>query len=347
MALQALPTMPPIPPNFHICNEHYGTGLKFGDCTTAGQNLGQSSNLIYYHEGDLPGPPYLIWSYTFGGCTIRVEKVGPNVQGHIEIRPSDVRGAAGWVIKQCVTASALGGFATVSFENMVNYVTDPFTHFGERFPPSSSFFTVTVSGPLNEVNEYRPGEQDPAVPEALSDALRGVASSMRPGNPYATRYLDGSILFMAEAYALDRSSGGSWWKDMEGAPVRRIHMVYECDAKLGTPASADCSQLEYSQLGPPSDVITVGPGLDKVLSLKTCHVGISASAKLILTWDQIRVAVDRLINQCVLHPLKPAIGGRAYYGVQPLQSVHGRRGQKRDTLNGLNALPPHANITLY
>ena len=43
------------------------------------------------------------------------------------------------------------------------------------------------------------------------------------------------------------------------------HMAYECDASLGAPSPVDCSQLDYSQLGIPSDTVTIGPGAPKVL----------------------------------------------------------------------------------
>lgn len=345
-ALHPLLAIAPTPPNFHICNEFYGTDLTFNDCTLAGDNLPRSADPVYYYAGDLPPPSTLVWHFTVGGCTVLVERAGPNIQGHIQLVPDYLRGMVGWVISQCVTPSGLGGFVTVSFENMVNYIINPSTLFEEPFSPASSFFTVTVSKPRTK-NEINPGKLDPTIPDALSDALFGVVRNMRAGSPFALHYLDGAILFMAEAVAMDREIELPWWQDLRSERFRRNEMVYECDAKLGTPVSAHCSQLEYSQLGPLSDTIIVGPGLDKLLSLKTCHVAITASVKLVLTWDQIKVALDRLINLCVLHPLKPAVGGRAYYGVQSLHGLHGRRGQKRKTLNGLNALPRHANITLY
>ncbi|KAL9112213.1 MAG: hypothetical protein Q9187_007809 [Circinaria calcarea] len=346
LALHPLPRIAPTPPNFHVCHEFYGQALTFNDCTLAGENLPRSADPIYYYAGDLPPPSTLIWHYTVGECTVSIERVGPNIQGHIRLVPDYMRGMVGWVISQCVTPSALGGFVTVSFENMVNYITNPSTRFEEPFSPASSFFTVTVSRPRTGI-EIKPGERDPTIPATLSDALLDVAENMRVGSPFATRYWDGAVLFATEALALDREGESSWWQNLRSERFRRNEMVYECDAKLGTPVSAHCNQLEYSQLGPLSDTIIVGPGLDKLLSLKTCHVAITASIKLVLTWDQIKVALDRLINQCVLHPLKPTVGGRAYYGVQSLHRLHGRGGQRRKTLNGLNALPRHANITLY
>ena len=44
-------------------------------------------------------------------------------------------------------------------------------------------------------------------------------------------------------------------------------MTYECDENLGAPRPVDCSQLEYSQLGAPSDTFTIGSAAPKVLSL--------------------------------------------------------------------------------
>ena len=65
------------------------------------------------------------------------------------------------------------------------------------------------------------------------------------------------------------SSSKPWWdyvseyvSDPEAA---RDEMTYKCDSNLGAPGEADCSQLEYSQLGPPSDAVEIGPGKLKLL----------------------------------------------------------------------------------
>ena len=49
-------------------------------------------------------------------------------------------------------------------------------------------------------------------------------------------------------------------------PLASDDMVYECDDTLGHPAEVDCSQLEYSQLGPDLDTIQVEPGIVRFLT---------------------------------------------------------------------------------
>lgn len=64
---------------------------------------------------------------------------------------------------------------------------------------------------------------------------------------------------------MEAESGGShhpWWTPRANTD----DMTYECDARLGSPREIDCSKLEYSQLGAPSDTTTISPGAPKVLS---------------------------------------------------------------------------------
>ena len=61
-----------------------------------------------------------------------------------------------------------------------------------------------------------------------------------------------------------------WWEyvqDFVSAPnIVQDKMTYQCDSSLGAPTEADCSQLERSQLGSPSDTVEIGPGKLKMLS---------------------------------------------------------------------------------
>ena len=43
-------------------------------------------------------------------------------------------------------------------------------------------------------------------------------------------------------------------------------MIFDCDMDLGKPGLEDCSQIEYSQLGPPSDSLSIGPGRTRTLT---------------------------------------------------------------------------------
>ena len=73
-------------------------------------------------------------------------------------------------------------------------------------------------------------------------------------------------------------------------------------------------------------------------------MAISAATTLVLTWQQIQAALGTLMNVCLQNPSRPAYGGRAYY--QQTAKVS-RRKKRQAQATGLNALPPHANLTLF
>ena len=78
--------------------------------------------------------------------------------------------------------------------------------------------------------------------------------------------------------------------------------------------------------------------------LDTCFVAIFSEIAILLTWNQIRAAVGAIINMCVQNPIQTSQGGRAYYG--PAPRVTSRDGSPMQ-VTGLNALPPHTNVTIF
>lgn len=138
--------------------------------------------------------------------------------------------------------------------------------------------------------------------------------------------------FYYRAMALRRGGNVPWWG--RNAPQASDKMSYDCDANLGAPHAADCSQLDFSQLGPPSDTVNIGPGASKVLTLKECGVAVSAEVPVIVTWAQIRAALDTLIDICVSNPLKSSLGGKAYYVSQVAPNLHGRKYRRVDSVSG-------------
>ncbi len=123
-------------------------------------------------------------------------------------------------------------------------------------------------------------------------------------------------------------------------------MTYECDAKLRNPQHVDCSQLQYSQMDPISDSLSLEPGLTKFLHSETCNIGISVIKSTTVTWKQIKSAVDEIIEISVDSPLRKAVGGRASYGHQALFDIGLGKRRKRDA-DSLTALPPGVNVTLF
>ena len=142
---------------------------------------------------------------------------------------------------------------------------------------------------------------------------------------------------------MHRGGDLTWWrKDTQQASDE---MTYACNSNLGAPHAADCSQLDYSQLGPPSDTVAVGPGASKVLTLKDCGVAVSAEIPVVITWAQIRTALETLLNICVSNPLKSSRGGKAYYGPQVAPDLRGRKLRRADPLSGESGTPIHLSFT--
>lgn len=65
---------------------------------------------------------------------------------------------------------------------------------------------------------------------------------------------------------MDRNSdfewgtGNPWYGRYGEETLPRETMTYACDAKLGNPQPVDCSQLQYSQMDPISDSLSLEPG---------------------------------------------------------------------------------------
>ena len=139
--------------------------------------------------------------------------------------------------------------------------------------------------------------------------------------------------------------GGYPWYGRSGDEAPEETTTYQCDSNLGNPRHVDCSQLQYSQLQTPSGSISLQAGEAKFLHAGTCSIGISVSAPLVLSWDQIKAGLNELIEICVNNPLAKGVGGRAYYGEEVLYNVGGQKPKKRGMTS--NVLPPQANITLF
>ena len=342
----------PVPPNFHVCDPFYGDRLALSPCILAAGRLPRGSTFITYDQDHTPYS--LPTTSQYGSCQVRAAYAFPDgneiVDGRIAWPPDVLRNAASWIISQCVMPNSWGGFATISLESMMDWITNGTTTYAEinngPWPVNSVFITVTVSeidhdNEKNRMRDRNPGYVDPSVAEALSDAL-GHAGNMA-----------GATQLSAWAGRMSRGSSFAWWSAFtKQTPAQREdRMTYVCDAQLGSPVSADCSQLGYSKLGPLSDSLTVGPGYAvKILTYKTCKAAITASSDIVLTWSQIKVALASLINECVKHPLRPPLGGRAHAANQLPGKFIGRGTERKEYFTagagGMNALPPHVDITL-
>ena len=358
--MPGLPTVsipPPQPPDFSLCHLAYGTNIVVSDCIQV---------LAQLPTGAVPAhnPHILPILAHHDTCEIQVTWSNPDehIQG-LTATPDQILNLAAHIIDDCVGSSGgIGGFGTVSLQNTINHIIEPDPDLTD-FPAENSFFTVTVSSYRQfPATIHTPGDDDPAMSEAIADAVWDARNSLPPGERQLfDEYTELAQDVAGRAPMMSRGGSGQpwwppWWASKTARQPPNDQMTYACDAALGAPAAADCSHLEYSELGPDSDTITIAPGVPKVLLSNTCNVIITASLSIVLTWAQIKAALDTLINICVMHPLVPNRGGRAYNAPQIAtqqlwgrdEEEGGRRG-KRDgpPLNGLNALPPGSNMSVF
>ena len=222
---------------------------------------------------------------------------------------------------------------------MIDWVandTTPSTQIGNGpFPAHAIYFTVTIDRD-DGTKGFDPGYYDPATAWELGEGVR------RKGNIQHAENLDLATLEMQRSHQDDQIT--PWWFPFKTgrSPEEESEMVYTCDSHLGAPNAADCSQLSYSELGVPSDTITVGPGQARVLFFQTCHVTITAIRTITLTWAQISAGLNALLEVCVTHPLLASRGGRAFYS-----NYRTSKGRKRAAaVTGIDALPSGVNITV-
>ena len=352
------PPVAPTPPDFHKCHPFYGVNNLCPDvCGQAAGRLPIGNTPVRYGVRRLAvnnGPYYLPIQITdedlYCDCAIvvDVDLMDPyNVNTgrlNLDIAPDALRTMASWIIDRCVSRSRLGGFGVLSIQSLIDWAANDTTtdddllfYMGVPWEAGSPAVTVTVTSKL-KMGDANPGPFDPAIAEALADGVR------RKGNTARADKLSKEADIMGYVEPRKR-----WWNAFSSQPQYRGYadMTYTCDANLGAPSAADCSLLAYSGLGSPSDTVTIGPGSGtKFLSLNSCNVGITASTSIVLTWAQIQAGLSALVDNCVTHPLLAARGGRAFAGNIPSSGI---RSSKRAVFppNGLDALPPGVNITLF
>ena len=360
----------PIFPDSHQCKAL--PGVNRVDCIEAAGYLPEGASPVPYTLGPTTNNPYHVPTYYHhGNCEVRIEMVGgaEPIRGRVSLIPDVIRGLAGYIIAECATPEGwTGGFATGGLSNMIQYILSPEEHpYGnaldplnlnnlDPFPQTALFFTVTIS---SFTTARRTPDLDENIPLMLA---AGIAKATTKGDISEKQVLAARDGLISQFLIMTENPGTPWYSTghtgqgsgNSTAPLGdNDEMVYECDATLGNPSMVDCSQIEYSQLGLASDSVTIEPGSGggKVFQQNTCRVDIVASVATVLTWGQIRAALDALLNMCMVSPLTKARGGRAFYGRESEQQLdnilNGWKRKKRSTsVNGLNALPPHVNVTV-
>ena len=113
------------------------------------------------------------------------------------------------------------------------------------------------------------GDSDPMIPLLIAEYMSGAAGMPMTGSTSRHQYQVAARLWDLCAVNMHRQGPITWWQ-LGSIPPASDDMIYECDAGLGSPSTVDCAQIEWNQLGPasvspPSDTITVGPGLTHFL----------------------------------------------------------------------------------
>lgn len=140
MSGAALPALPVVPPSnwedFSRCDIRYGFGIQAADCQAAAVDLAQGPSAATYYttEGHVEALT-LPWSRTVGTCKLMVELAGPAALDlhTIQLVPDQVRGMAGYVIRQCSgggdqdsnlgnVIAGLGGYVTAGLERVYNWM---------------------------------------------------------------------------------------------------------------------------------------------------------------------------------------------------------------------------------
>ncbi|MCJ1241778.1 hypothetical protein MMC14_009784 [Varicellaria rhodocarpa] len=325
-----------------------------------------------------------IWVEVLGGWEQRGAADPRTVmRGRVSLVPDLIRGLVGHLIAACVTPSSRGGFATAGLANMITYILQPETYPPSRerpmlpsdlqpFPQDALFFTVTVHD-TSGVGHPDVPNMEPSVPIALATGLRARRPSIISGldNLEARTYVMRMEAELLRAVIAMEGQGGAvpWWDttattpagenttiptSSEGPPTplpppNNAMMSYQCSSSSSFPLhAADCAQIEYSQLGAPSDSVALAAGTARIFVSNTCRVVVEASVAMMLAWSQVRVALETLVDVCVSPGSK---GGKAFYGVQSDEGVtdgllFGRSREEGRGVSGLDALPPHVNVTV-
>lgn len=123
---------------------------------------------------------------------------------------------------------------------------------------SASYLTVSVSNR----KEPSPGNFDPSFATLVAG---NIASSMKYAKLGDRAKLNSQIHDFS-LRAMNMYSGGSTNTYWTNVAQSASEMTYECDANLGTPAAVDCAQVEWSELRPDEETISLVAGRVKFLS---------------------------------------------------------------------------------
>ena len=203
--------IPPVAPNFLICDRAYGLGLSFGKALYVADTLPDDTFPVSYTVNqDLKSRDFFDLPYEThsGGVSITVNVAGAADIDSILLVPHQIRGMAAYIAEQCLAERGYGGFMTRRIQGLVDFVTDPTSDLDAHpYPSSTAFITVLVG--KEDTAFSSPGDYDPNLAYFLQH-IEWIAMDR-----VEAQYLDiigGRMLrYTAQAAHMTRLGHVAWW----------------------------------------------------------------------------------------------------------------------------------------
>ena len=191
---------------------------------------------------------------SIGTCEIVLSASGKYAQENrfrVEAVPNDLGNIALYTIQHCLGDQRLGGYSTLQFANVVDWITAPNTVFpGDlNLPASLTFFTALVWNPSHSLKGLEPGSNDEWSAVQLYYALETAVSQAPPGSDFQRsleerlEYIEGSEVAIGDQGG-HGDSGLNWWDGPQ--PSRALsptigNRTLACDPRSILPGNKNCS----------------------------------------------------------------------------------------------------------
>ena len=245
--------IPPIAPNFAVCDIAYGFGLLPGDAMFVADTLPCGTLPVPYTVNqDLSSPDYYDLPYEthIGDVAITINVAGAADIDSILLVPDQIRGMAAYILQHCLEQRRDGGFITKGIQGLVDYVTDPNSDLDAHPYPSSTAFITVLVGKADTAFSC-PGDYDPELAYFLQH------TEMLAMDNVEHQYLDvigeRMLLYTAQALRMTRLGNVAWWETLEvgsnGTEAASLQTTNAAmhDVSTSRRRSRDRSSLAYSR----------------------------------------------------------------------------------------------------
>ena len=171
---------------------------------------------------------------------------------------------------------------------------EPIPHTNLTIANQATFITFSVRS-IRGPNQ--PGNYDPSIAQAL---FKGSHFKNPDGPGYAGPSTNPwfQIALKMKQNTQPGANRQTWWNVLT-QPLDPDQMDYNCDASLGKPTEVDCDKLVYSELGPSSDSVSIGPGAPKTVTSGSCSLVVESTTPISITWGQVAAALGTLVEVCL------------------------------------------------